>query len=251
MTIALLAGANGHVAAQGTKDGVTSAARDTSGASGIFLGTNYIFGTPPVISDSNSNTWSLLGTQHASDSICSSRLYYCANPTVGAGHTFSALNTDCYASLAAIIVSGMMTSSPLDGSAVGTASAVGVVSLQVPSITPSVAGNIEVTLLSAYTSTADWGIDDSFLTTDILPIVGGTSFDIAMAYKILTTTGAESPVWAWTTLSPAMVQGAQFKAAVAGASHIKSATDVALANLKSAKDILKANLKSVKDIPNS
>jgi len=78
-----------HTGAQ-SSDGVsaTTAGINTTGATLLVVAVANLFGNSPSFTDSNSNTWSAL-TPRDTGSGCRVTLYYVANPTVGAGHTFS------------------------------------------------------------------------------------------------------------------------------------------------------------------
>lgn len=62
---------------------------NTTGACVIVIGVGANFsGTAGTLSDSKGNTWVPL-TAHDRSTANSNQLYYCLNPTVGAGHTFT------------------------------------------------------------------------------------------------------------------------------------------------------------------
>ena len=105
----------------GTQNGVTSNAIDTTGANLIVLAVSYYGGLGNTliageVSDSKGNTWTAL-TNRGSNNAGNVRLFYCSNPTVGSGHTFTASDSGgggTYPSLFAIALSGAKTSSPFD-----------------------------------------------------------------------------------------------------------------------------------------
>jgi hypothetical protein len=71
---------------------VTTSGVDTSAANFIVIGSHFsdTFGSNNVPTDSNSNTWTLAVANYSGDAfgMCI-EVYYCVNPTVGGGHTFS------------------------------------------------------------------------------------------------------------------------------------------------------------------
>lgn len=215
MTIALLAGGNGHFAAQGTSGGVSGGGNiDTSGASLLFLVTNYQPGVPPTVSDSKGNTWIGLTAQEATGSG-STRIYHADNPTVGSSHTFSSLATGSFASLAVLALSGAATTSPFDQQA-GTVSGLGGTSANCGGLTPGFDGEIVVVSLSAFNATTAPTINGGFTIADQLPLNGGVSYDIQFAYLIQTTAAAANPTWSWTTTSGFSMAMASAKAAAGG-----------------------------------
>ncbi len=83
-----------HVLLPGGVNGgdTTGTPIDTTGANLLIFGVSYLDGSAPTISDSKSNTWTALTATLPSTSG-DIRIYYAKNPTVGAGHTFSATGT--------------------------------------------------------------------------------------------------------------------------------------------------------------
>ncbi len=79
-----------HVASSGT--GIASPSIDTTGANFLVAAVNRQFDDPPdfSVSDSFGNTWqSLPATSDSPYFEAPCQLFYCYNPTVGAGHTFT------------------------------------------------------------------------------------------------------------------------------------------------------------------
>lgn len=120
------------VSQSGTTSGI-----DTTGANLIVV---YFAGvSPTVLSDSNGNTWTLL-TLHSTGLGDDTRLAYCLNPSVGAGHTFS--NTGSAQFLAVQAWGGATTGfvSQVGNGGFGTTT-----SIKPGSITPNAVGNLIVT----------------------------------------------------------------------------------------------------------
>lgn len=69
--------------------GGSTSAINTTGSSALFAFISWlnIFGDNPTLTDSKSNTWTLVQTK--SQSSWSIKLYACYSPTVGSGHTFT------------------------------------------------------------------------------------------------------------------------------------------------------------------
>src|SRR5690349_3343729 len=101
-----------HAVGPGGSGGSTTSAIDTTGADFIVVGVLYSQAHHPTVSDSKSNTWTAVGSAHDSSQE-GVQLYFCHNPTVGSGHTFSALASSSFASPFVIAFSGS-DASPLD-----------------------------------------------------------------------------------------------------------------------------------------
>lgn len=191
----------------------TTSAIDTTGANLIVLavaGNN----TALTVSDNKGNTWTAL-TNHAvgGGNAISSRFYYCFNPTVGSGHTFS--NSLSYVATSAVAYSGADTS-PFDQEN-GTATGSLVSSLATGSITPSVNDELVLAAMAAGKSATTLAIDSSMSVDTFFNPVSGVSYGGAIASLVQTTAAAINPTWSWGgTTSEAAVSIASFKAAGGG-----------------------------------
>lgn len=200
---------NAHVEAGLGVNGGTTGSIDTTGASFLVLNVAwYDPGTAPTISDSKSNTWSALTKQ---TSTGSSRLYYCASPSVGSGHTFSANGTGSYPSIQVLAFSGSH-GTPFDQQN-GAASAGA--TLATGSITPSednelvIAGLVHGDNLGGAVS-----IDGGF-TAYKNAFSSGNNMGGGIAYLIQTTATAANPSWSVTTSTQLAATIASFKASAA------------------------------------
>ena len=171
----------------------TSSGIDTTGSSLIVIHISFLASVNPTISDSKSNTWT--GLTVASTTISNaSRLYYCAGPTVGSGHTFSFNGTGSATCLTVQAHSGVRISpSPFDteNQDVGGVAANGA---NPGPITTTVVNELVITGFS-------WGasgaavIDSPYTITDQADIIGGTNFGGAFAYSIQPTITSTDPFW--------------------------------------------------------
>jgi hypothetical protein len=189
--------------------GGTSAAIDTTGMN-LIVAAIQTAGTMNF-SDSKSNTWTALTQRTEPVLSWATRLYYCSNPTVGTGHTFS--TTSANVSMYVASWSGGHASSQFGAESGSNAAQPG-------NMIPSEDNCLFVT--SAINLFADdYAIDSSFTiiyengdNEAAASVVGG-----GMAYKIQTTAGAENPTWSnpggggWPSYGDSM---AYFKAAAAG-----------------------------------
>lgn len=169
--------------------GGTTSGIDTTGADLIVVALCYFNPGGPNISDSKGNTWTALNTYNSGNS--SVRMYYCSNPAVGSGHTFTTTSTFCGVNI--IAVSGARTASTPADQQNGDANTGSSNPQTTGSITPSVNGCLVVTsfyqatagsaptIPSGYTSVGTWPTSTAFL--------GGC------AYKIQSSASAENPGW--------------------------------------------------------
>lgn len=180
-----------NIAAQsGDGDTVTTAGVDTSGANLIVVYVAYAQGTTPAISDNQGNTLNYVAlTERVAAASFNGRLYYVMNPTVGAGHTFTATASSSFPSIFALAFSGV-TAFDQESGAGGSGG-----SVQPGSLTPPSDGALFVCGLSDSDGDTDT-INSSFLKQDGFAIAGGAAFGGAMAYLIQGTAGAVNPTWA-------------------------------------------------------
>jgi hypothetical protein len=182
MSFALVA----HTGSGGTPSGVTSSAIDTTGADLIVVATGYYnFGVGLTISDSNSNTWTPATV--ITSSPVNLQLWYCVNPTVGAGHTFTLSGSSVYTGITVAAFSGPAAPSPLDQQGGAAAASPG-------PITPTAANELVISYAGTAGGAAD-GVDSGFTITDDIALVSMMSFGISAAYLIQTSATAENPTW--------------------------------------------------------
>jgi hypothetical protein len=166
---------------------VTTGAINTAGANLIVVS---VSGAPSTLSDSKGNTWTALTTYGGVIT-----LYYCVNPTVGTGHTFTEGGATTFAAISVMAFSGVSPSSPLDQqNGNGTVTT----SIQPGSVSPSQNNELIVTGLLMGPGTAS--IDSGFNTPIQTAFNGGNAYGTAMSYLVQTTAGAVNPTW---SISPA------------------------------------------------
>jgi hypothetical protein len=178
--------------------GTTGSSWDTTGADIIFVEISWYSsgGVTAALSDSKSNTWTVVNTRTSADSN-SNRLYYCASPcSVGSGHTFTV--TDgigglgvLYPSLAILAMSGSNASqSPTETGATGSSA------LSTGSFTPGDADSLIVT--SVGTGGTSHSVGGGF-TAQSVDNVGGVSLGSGIAYLVQSGgPSAVNPAWSWT-----------------------------------------------------
>lgn len=221
MTIALVTGT--HVSAQCSNgfSAVTTAGVNTTGANLLVVSLNSENQTGiGFLSDSYSNTWVEL-TEQTLFGVALTRLAYCLNPTVGAGHTFSWGHSDTqYWAITVAGFSGVATSSAFDKENGGTNS--GAATITAPSLTPTNANSLVVSGMS-YWNAQGSGIPavsgGSYAITDAAAATGN-AYPVALAYWVQTTATAAAASWSWTGNTNSTVTQAVFNAAAGGGDNL-------------------------------
>lgn len=186
MAISLVASTEGS----GTQNANTTGSINTTGANLIVISVAYQAGATPSISDSKGNTWTPLTQTSSGSTAC--RMYYCFNPTVGTGHTFSNGGSGNYSSM---FVEAFQSDTGWDtvGSQNGAAATAG--DLATGSVTPPVDGCLLVTGAACNQSCTPMSINNSFNKTDEINFSSGNRYGGAMAYLVQSTAGAINPTW--------------------------------------------------------
>lgn len=210
-------------AAAGAGTGVihtaTTAGINTTGANLIVaVATNYAGSAQPTtMSDSRSLSWTSRTLYEGID--LGIQVFYAANPTVGAAHTFTATNFNGYPSVAVIAFSGAATAAPYDVEN-GAVQASGT-TVSTGSVTPSANNEVLVTgLVHGDPTVSAASIDSSFTVSNQVAYASGDHIGIAMAYKIQTTAGAENPQWTWMAAGAGAGSIATFKVAPVGGTAV-------------------------------
>lgn len=181
-------------AASGNSVLVTTPGVNTTTADLIVICVAYIrgFGTYNPI-DSNSNTWTAL-TQPAG-TLLQGQMYYCRNPTVGAGHTFSlGDNSTAISPSICIIAAAGSVASPLDQQNNNNA-LFGGSSIQTGSVTPGAANELLVSGVAWYTNAGGNGSVDSGFTLTNTITQASNACGCAMGYLIQGAASAVNPTW--------------------------------------------------------
>lgn len=210
---------------------VTTNAIDTTGANLIVLNIGYYSGTVPTIAptDSKGNTWTALTAHAQPDSTrIGNQMFYCVNPTVGSGHTFTQqdLVNAAYPSMQVLAFSGAHAS-PFDQQT-GTVSATTQSSLATGSLTPPENNCLVVAGLGHEVNSGGAVSIDGGFTSTTEAYVGGTSEGSGIAYLIQTTATAANPTWNVTNNAGLAVTLAVFKAAGGAVSVVYAPTAMAM-----------------------
>lgn len=185
-----------NTAAQGTADGATSSAINTTGANLLIIALVTYSGvsTDAVISDNKSNKWIPLSTN--SSSGARTRFYYAQSPTVGSGHTFSATGTGTYPAIAVSAWAGASTA-PYDTENTSTFSGS---TAAAGSVTPSTSGELVLAAWGDGITNDPTGVsvDSGFTILDTLTNVAGTAFGVSHAYLIESAATTKNPTLSGT-----------------------------------------------------
>jgi hypothetical protein len=213
VAIALVSGASAAAGSAPGIDTATTSAVNTTGANLIVIqASNYAVQAAPTITDNKSNTWTALTAQ--AGSVVRGTLYYCLNPTVGSGHTFTITSTGGYPSLSILAFSGVATTSAFDVQNGSTASSSTTVAPG--SITPSAANELVITGVG--TQSAAVSSVGSGFTIGSTANWSASQFGSSLAYLIQTTATAENPTWTMSGSATLSAEIASFKAAAGGGS---------------------------------
>ena len=198
-----------HIGGSGI-NGVTTSGVNTSGASLIIAQVGAYDGMLPTLTDSNGNTWALLNGGDTNGNNGYGRTYYCLNPKVGSGHTFTLTGRGSYSAIAVAAFSGI---SILDTPAFASTPYAST-TLQSGSITPSQGGELIVAGLTSGFAYTSLKIDSGFTISDDVTYGIGNNYSATLAYIIQSVPNAISPKWTWNTPMYGAASVASFKAAV-------------------------------------
>lgn len=195
----------------GATGSATGSPVDTTGANLIVICTGHFTGSggTAVVSDSKGNTWTELGRTSSPTSL-QSVMFYCLNPTVGAGHTFTiGSDVGIYTRGQIYAFSGAISSGVSDqqnGAANASTS-----TLQPGSVTPSVGRELIITTTFTGVNAVGTTIDSGFSTPDSF-FDAGTGFTMSSAFLIQVNAAAVNPTWTYPASGAASARIATFKA---------------------------------------
>lgn len=186
MSFSLVSGA---VAKAGAANGTTTSGIDTTGAKLIVASLAYNNGVTPTLSDSKGNTWTAL-TATSNGSTRSTRIYYCINPSVGSGHTFTFGPSSV---LGALVVSAWSASGnvtfdqEVGGHGSGNSITVAGVSA---GVTPAHNNSLLVTGFGFGAQSVTASAGTGWTLVDKQDGAGGTNFGVGAVYQIQTSATA-------------------------------------------------------------
>lgn len=194
----------------GASSAPTTSAINTTGANLLVVSVSQFQGvTVGTLTDSKSNTWTAL-TAKLGASEAYNRIFYCASPTVGSGHTFTWDNGgSIFGALAVQAWSGANVA-PFDvqnGAVAGTGT-----TIQPGSVTPNQNNSLVVTSVDPIFAggSSGYAIDGGFTISDSIASQSGIE-GLAMAYLVQTSAAAANPNWSWTGAAESAATIAVFK----------------------------------------
>lgn len=203
MAYALVASTGSGSATGGT---FTTAGINTTGANLIVVGVTRWNGGAATLEDSNTNVWTPLAA--VLQTTTEARLYYCVNPVVGAGHTFTLNNSlTTYGTICVAAFSGGPSADSLDQQNSGGATAT---SVATGSVLPTQNGELLIAILG-FDNADTVAINSGFTITNQVPLVAAQHSGGAMAYLIQTTAASVNPLWSWTNSTDGAARIATFK----------------------------------------
>ncbi len=189
---------------------VTTSSINTTGANLIVVGVAGYTLFSATVTDSKSNTWTALTAR--SGGVTRSRLWYCSNPTVGSGHTFTVSSGGATPALCVAAFSGAKATSPYEAESGATFVTTG--PIQPGSITPAENGELLVASLSRAVNELPT-INGGFTITNHVAYLASNHYGCDVAYLIQTSAAAANPTWtAYCYYDSAAM--ACFKAAASG-----------------------------------
>jgi len=188
----------GSVGASGDLDTVTTAGVNTTGAKIILISASYyVAGTLPItITDSKGNTWIPLTEQIGGLNIIISRIYYCINPTIGVGHTFTGAGVGSYTAIQVSYFSsiGTPTYDTQNSSIIFST-----FTSQGCSITPANNDSLIFSSCVTWQGKSPIIVNSGFAIGSSNEYDGTTTFMNANAYLIQGTASLVTPEFTWTT----------------------------------------------------
>lgn len=174
--------------------GGTTSPIDTTGATLIVVQES---GAILGLTDSKGNTWIPLTARNISFLVASLRLFYCINPIVGSGHTFSTSGSSSEFSTINVVAfssTGIVSFDAENGTNNVSSPATN------GSISPAASDELFVVGLGTNGGPSAT-IDSSFIITNQEPYSGGVNFGGGLAYLISSGSSSQNPTWTVTGAS--------------------------------------------------
>lgn len=172
----------------------TTGSLDTTGATLLVVVLAYYSGDPPTLTDNKGNTWTPL-TEYTTGFDVANRIYYCANPTVGAGHTFTGTSVSFgLIFLAVSSFSGVSTTSPFDVQNGNQTTSI-VSSISTGSVTPSEDNELVIIGVGSSATLGPYTANGGFTVVQYNVNSYPTNYGGGLGYLIQTTAAAANPTW--------------------------------------------------------
>lgn len=201
----------------------TTGSADTSGATLLVAVVVRESSSGAVtVSDSKGNSWTALTEPSGGASGVRCRIYYCASPTVGSGHTFTAAASGLLGTILVLAFSGT-SGTPFDQEN-GANSSGNTATFQAGTITPSEDNGVVVAGVAVNNGITTDTIDESYTIQEKQAFNPGVAYGGAAAYKIQTTATATNPTWTLSGNRNVSAVIASFKSASAPPAAVKLLT---------------------------
>jgi len=185
-----------HTASQGSPTGVTSSTFNSTGGTFVIVAIAPDSGGSGItVTDNKGNTYTAL-TKYSSAVPCV-QLWYCANATVGAGHTVTVGGSNIYSGISVMVFNDSgSNATPADVDNGTNASSTN--PLTAPTTTPSVINCLVITAWGVWETGGaanTHSINSGYTLVDDTTFLAGNSYAIGFAYKIQTSIVATAPSW--------------------------------------------------------
>jgi hypothetical protein len=199
------------VGVAGAEGGGTTAAINTTGADLIVLIRSGVSGGG-AISDSKGNTWTARTNQAHGSNGGGTRIYDCAAPSVGSGHTFTVAAGSVFGGIYVLAFSGAHAS-PFDQQSTGTGTGT---TIQPGSVTPTEGNELVVFGAGALEATIDISSVNVGTLGSHAAGVDGVNYGGGIAHLIQTSASAVNPTITLSGSSGVTANIATYKSAAGG-----------------------------------
>lgn len=194
-----------HAHVEGDSGVTTSGINPTGATLLVIFVASYAPAGSWTISDSLGNTWTPLTRYFVGGGETQGQFFYVANPTVGAGQTFTGVGG--FGTLQVSAWSGVVTTSPLDNSTGnGLGPSAGVSTIQPGTLTPSIANCL---VLTGEGNNNNGGtsqtVDSGFTVIDSVNYAAGNNEAGTTAYLVQGAAGAVNPTWTLSSSTDVLI----------------------------------------------
>ena len=178
---------------------VTTDAIDTTGANLLYIPVAWFNGgTLSGISDSGDNTWLPLTGQSNTVGGAALSHWYCLNPTVGSGHTFTAMSpapSPGYPAIGVLAFSGanggLLAENGVDSNSAEA--------INTGSVVPGADGAVIIAPIGFGNAVTGVGVSGGSLAIEeLIAYSSGQNMPLAVAYEIQALSASRAAAWAWT-----------------------------------------------------
>lgn len=185
---------------------VTTPGMDTTGATFLVAMVSNYSGGIPTFSDAYGNTWIPLTLQGSGGGHAYGQLYYCAAPSVGAGHTFSASGTSTFPTVTALAFSANKTLHLEQQAGAFTTDNGGSTTVAPGSISPARSGELIISgATGSVSATSISSVSGGMTLPTSVASDGTTHVAGGIAYLFQTPGASINPTWTFGSASNQLV----------------------------------------------